>query len=141
MDNICQICHCKFPSLKALHIHVSRREKIKLEDYYPKFFPKKDLYTLYPIEYKDYEQYFFSNFSSRKNMAKWFENNQDSDYAKDLSVKLVLLTKLNLTFNLGVAGTVVSTLTEAVKIILEYAAFSGITRIDHERAYCVDNVE
>jgi len=89
MDNICQICNCKFPNLKSLHIHISRREKIKLENYYPKYYPRKDLYTLYPIEYKDYEQYFFSSFSCRKNMSKWFENNQDTTYAKELSLKLI----------------------------------------------------
>ncbi len=90
MDNFeCKVCNCRFPSLKSLHIHIAKREKLAIEDYYYRFYPKKDLFTLEPIKYKDYEQYFLSFFNSRRNMVKWLEDNQDTSYAKDITLKMV----------------------------------------------------
>lgn len=90
MDSIeCKVCNCKFPNLKSLHIHIARREKLAIPDYYYKFYPKKDLYTLKPIEYKDHNQYFYAYFNSRKNMVKWLEANQGTSHAADISLKMV----------------------------------------------------
>lgn len=90
MDKTCKICGCIFPSFTALHRHVSAREKIKTEDYYYKFFPRKDLFSSEKIQFKDVNQYFSTYFTCRKNMVKWFEANQDSVDAKQLSKKLVI---------------------------------------------------
>jgi hypothetical protein len=89
MDNICKVCGVSFPSTATLHKHISFREKIKIADYYLKFFPRFDLFSKEQIRFKDVEQYFSTYFVSRNNLVKWFEQNYNTLEAKELSKKIV----------------------------------------------------
>ena len=86
---ICCICRQSFPSLRSLHIHIPKKEKISISDYYHLYYPRKDFLTEDFIEFKNFEQYFSSFFNSKDNMALWFQVNWDSDKAKELA-KVIL---------------------------------------------------
>lgn len=89
MDNTCKICGSNFPSIVSLHRHLAAREKIKVADYYIKFFPRFDLFSKEQIQFKDFDQYFSTYFTSRNNLVKWFEHNYESNQAKELSKKII----------------------------------------------------
>jgi len=89
MDNICCACKRTFPSLKGLHLHVVRKEKIGLDDYYKIYFPRQDYLTNEPIDFKNHEQYFSSYFNSKENMALWFQSNWSLGKAKDLAQTII----------------------------------------------------
>lgn len=85
---ICQICQQDFSDFKTLHKHL-RKEKITVEDYYKKFFPRKDLFTGQLISFKDHESYLSSNFETRANLSAWFRANWKTDEAKQMAVSII----------------------------------------------------
>lgn len=68
MDNICKICGKKITS-RHFNTHGMTQK-----EYYTQFFPKVDLYTKEPIEFKTKEQYFAANFNSKINMNLWLKS-------------------------------------------------------------------
>lgn len=89
MDIFCKICGSFFPSLKALHFHIARKEKMLTEEYYHKFYPRRDYFSFEQIKFKSYEEYFNTFFTSRKNLVKWFQAHVFTEEAKDLALKLI----------------------------------------------------
>lgn len=69
----CLIDQAVFPTEYALHSHISRRLKVKLEDYYARYFPRKDLLTGEPIKFKEKDVYFHSLFNSRANLINYLK--------------------------------------------------------------------
>jgi hypothetical protein len=68
----CEICGKEFKSDRSLHAHL-KAHKITVVEYYQQFFPRFDLYSGDPIEYKSKEQYFEVAFNSPLNFRKWRE--------------------------------------------------------------------
>ena len=70
---ICKICDKEYKDRKALHLHLRFEEKMRLEKYYHTYYPRKDLYDLSPIIYKDADQYLEDEFNSRENMISYLK--------------------------------------------------------------------
>lgn len=69
---VCKECGEKFSSERSLHAHL-KIHKLYVADYYCKHYPRKDLLTNQPLQFKNKEDYFATYFSSRQNMLKWLE--------------------------------------------------------------------
>lgn len=67
----CLECLDDFSTERGLHLHVSKKHKISIQDYYHKFFPRFDLFSNEKIEFKNFEEYFVTDFNSKENFAKW----------------------------------------------------------------------
>ncbi len=72
----CLIDNSDWDTLTDLHRHL-RLLKTKQADYYQKYYPRKDLLTGEPIVFKDYEQYFATDFLNKNNLKKYCENNPE----------------------------------------------------------------
>lgn len=75
---ICQECKEEFKTERGLHVHIAKSHKLLLQDYYSKFFPRKDWYSNEDIVFNDTEDYFSRDFNSKENFAKWC-NKEDND--------------------------------------------------------------
>lgn len=73
----CHIDNQEFPNEKALHNHVSRRLKMKIEDYYHTYEPRHDLLTGELIEFKNKEFYSHTLFNNRKNLIEYLRKTKD----------------------------------------------------------------
>lgn len=71
----CKICEKDFNSLKGFHTHLSKSHDKNQQDYYITFYPKIDLFDGSLISYKNYEQYFSSDFNLRENFVQWYLQN------------------------------------------------------------------
>lgn len=67
---ICLEDNTTHENIEALHKYL-RKLKIKQEDYYLRFYPRKDLGTGEQIPYKDYLQYFSTEFLNKNNLKKF----------------------------------------------------------------------
>lgn len=85
MDNICKICDQPVTEEK----HFWKVHHLKREDYYKRYYPKKDLLTGEEIPFKSVEQYLFSDFANKKNLASWVKKNPDKapEYCKNLLIQ------------------------------------------------------
>jgi hypothetical protein len=61
-------------TLKALHAHL-RHFHIKQANYYEQYFPRADKLTNEKIPFKDYNQYFSTDFANQNNFKKWIKLN------------------------------------------------------------------
>jgi hypothetical protein len=68
----CKICSKKFETEKELHFHL-KSHKITLAEYYVKYYPRYNLLTEEPLPFKTKEQYFSKDFSYRKQLLQWCE--------------------------------------------------------------------
>jgi hypothetical protein len=96
--NICKICSQEFESEKKLHMHL-RSHKVTLAEYYVEHYPRKNLYTGEPLPFKNKEQYFSKDFSTRDQLLKWCESEDDkvvSDYIINILKKRINQKQLNL---------------------------------------------
>jgi hypothetical protein len=66
----CLIDDTEHYGINELHGHL-RKLKVTQKDYWEKYNPKFDLLTGEKIEYKNYKQYFISDFTDKKNLNKW----------------------------------------------------------------------
>lgn len=73
MDKLtCLECNQLFKSDAGLHRHL-RTHKIRLVEYYQKYYPRFDRYDNTFIKYKSKEFYFNNDFNSRINLKLWLE--------------------------------------------------------------------
>ncbi len=79
----CLIDNAEFETEKELHNYVSRRLKVKLEEYYPRYFPRYDLHTGELIEFKNKEFYSHALFNTRDNLIEYFKHNKDIEAVKE----------------------------------------------------------
>jgi len=61
---------------------------MSLADYYCKFFPRKDLLTDEPLQFKRKDEYFSTFFSRRENMLEWLNVAEDNE-AKRVSLDIL----------------------------------------------------
>ncbi len=71
MDNICKICNQPF----AERSHFWKIHRVKEKDYYEKYWPKQDMLTGEKLEFKNPEQYDFTDFKDKKNLKTYIETN------------------------------------------------------------------
>lgn len=85
--NVCKICSEEFDSDKKLHMHL-RSHKITLAEYYIKYYPRYNLYTNELLPFKNKDQYFGKDFSTRDQLLKWCARESDS-LVKEYILKLL----------------------------------------------------
>lgn len=74
---ICEECKKDCKNLKGLHSHVGKTH-YPIQDYYHKYHPRRDLLTNNLIEFRNYNQYFNTDFNSKSNLASWcYENKKE----------------------------------------------------------------
>lgn len=89
----CKICSKVFKSLNGLHKHL-HVHNTSIAEYYYKHFPRYDKGNPSDyIIYKNYNQYFTSNFNSRESFILWAAENEDIEEVKDYCLKEILLRK------------------------------------------------
>ena len=85
----CKICGKDFKSTRGKHLHISKAHKVKLKDYYKKFYPKKSKLYGKTIPFKNVNQYFKTDFLNRDELIEWsLTQNKDvvADYIKKLLI-------------------------------------------------------
>jgi len=93
----CKECEKEFKNDRGLHAHI-KLHKLKVQDYYYKFFPRKDLHSGEKILFKNKEQYLSSDFNNKNNMRYWLKSSPKKvaqRYAKDILLKRKKRKKLN----------------------------------------------
>lgn len=70
---ICLADNSEHADFDSLHKHL-RKLKIKQEEYYTKFFQRKDKLTGQPIPFKSVDQYFNTEFVSKDNLKQWLKS-------------------------------------------------------------------
>ena len=83
----CLECLSDFSSERGLHLHVSKKHKFSLQEYYSKHFPRFDKFSNEPIKFKNFEEYFLTDFNSKENLANWCFK-EDKAIVRDYICKL-----------------------------------------------------
>jgi len=78
---ICEECKKEFAAEKELHYHL-RSHKIKVEDYYKKFYNRVDKFSNDPIPFKNRTEYLDADFISKTNLRQWLKK-QPIETAQD----------------------------------------------------------
>jgi hypothetical protein len=81
----CKICGEEFTTEKGLHIHL-KKHKIDLATYYTTYYPRTNLLTGDPLPFKNKEDYFSKDFSTRRQLIKWCMT-QPKDVARKYAIK------------------------------------------------------
>lgn len=100
MAEKCKICESVFNTDSQMNHHL-KSHKIRVIEYYQKYFPRYDLYDGAIIKFKNKEQYFNSDFNSKNNFKGWLKSQkreQQEKYCVDLLLKRK--EKKNLTYTL-----------------------------------------
>jgi hypothetical protein len=84
---ICKIDGAKFDTEKELHRYL-RKFKMRMAEYYQKFYPRRDLLTGELIKFKNKNYYFSNHFNSRVNMKKWLKETSREE-AKEFCAKII----------------------------------------------------
>lgn len=66
----CRKCGAAFPTERSLHAHIKAHGMI-LADYYCLHYPRFCLWSGQPLQFKNKEEYFHSQFANRENMLSW----------------------------------------------------------------------
>lgn len=89
MSVICKVDGKEFKDEKSLHLAL-RGYGLNKEKYYHTYFPRKDLLTGEPINFKSKDQYFSHDFNDKNNMKKWLKDQpieKAKEYCKELLIK------------------------------------------------------
>ena len=71
VDNFtCKECREEFSSERSMHAHL-KKHGMTMAEYYTKHYPRNNLLTKEPLPFKNKEQYFNEDFSSRRQLLKW----------------------------------------------------------------------
>jgi hypothetical protein len=87
LDNQCKVCHESFSSEKGLHIHL-KKHKMDLATYYTTFYPRINLLSGEPLPFKNKEDYFARDFSTRSQLIKWCMTQPEKETSKYAIKKL-----------------------------------------------------
>jgi hypothetical protein len=82
---VCLECNKKFKNEAGLHRHL-RTHKIRLVEYYQKYYPRYDKYDNTFIRFKSKDFYFNNDFNSRANLKNWLNKvspNEAKAYIRD----------------------------------------------------------
>tara|TARA_Y100000361_G_scaffold29586_1_gene24470 strand:+ start:6397 stop:7320 length:924 start_codon:yes stop_codon:yes gene_type:complete len=87
MSYKCKVCHEEFDTEKGLHIHL-KKHKMDLATYYTTFFPRYNMLTGDPLPFKNKEDYFNHDFSTRRQLLKWCMTESEDKVKKYTLLKL-----------------------------------------------------
>ena len=83
----CKIDGAQFETEKELHRYL-RKFKIRMAEYYQKYYPRRDLLTGELIKFKNKNYYFSNHFNSRVNMKKWLKETS-KEKAREFCAKII----------------------------------------------------
>ena len=66
----CKICGEEFAEDKSLHHHL-KKHGVTMAEYYTQYYPRFNLLNGDPLPFKNKEQYFGADFSTRQQLLKW----------------------------------------------------------------------
>tara|TARA_B100000287_G_scaffold434951_1_gene501107 strand:+ start:4853 stop:5782 length:930 start_codon:yes stop_codon:yes gene_type:complete len=84
---VCKVDGAKFDTEKELHRYL-RKFKMRMAEYYQKYYPRRDLFTGELIKFKNKNHYFSNHFNSRVNMRKWLESAPEEE-AREFCIKVL----------------------------------------------------
>lgn len=93
---ICLFCKKEFSSLKGIHSHIKSEHKCAQADYYQLHYPRYDIGDNSAIYYKDYDQYFSTDFNSRDSLVAWasdLNSKEKVDNVKNYCIKKLVERK------------------------------------------------
>lgn len=85
----CAVCNAEFENDRKLHAHL-KAHKLRMVEYYQKYYPRYDKYDGKIIKFKNKKQYFETEFNSRTNLRMWLKNSpieEAKQYCKDILQK------------------------------------------------------
>ena len=91
MSYKCKVCGAEFKTEKALHSHL-KAHKMYVADYYVKYYPRYNKLNGNPLPFKNKDQYFNTDFFSRKQLVTWCETapkDEVKDYIIDIAKKRI----------------------------------------------------
>ena len=92
MDKLeCKIDGETFDTEKELHKHL-RKHKIRVAEYYQKYYPRHDKHNGEMIKFKNKDQYFSTEFNTKTNLRMWLKSLSEED-AKEYCKNLLLSRK------------------------------------------------
>ena len=74
----CIICDDSFEGDRQLHSHL-KTHKMRMAEYYQKYYPRYDLHDNKIIRFKNKKQYFSSDFNNKKNLKSWLDSVSESE--------------------------------------------------------------
>ena len=74
----CAVCGKEFDTERQLHGHL-KAHKLRMAEYYQKYFPRKDKYSGELIKFKSKDYYFDRDFNSRDNLRLWLKNQDENE--------------------------------------------------------------
>ena len=83
----CQVCNELFDTEKGMHVHL-KKHKIDLATYYTTYYPRKNLLTGDPLPFKNKDDYFSKDFSTRSQLIKWCKTEEEAIVKKYIIKKL-----------------------------------------------------
>lgn len=83
----CQVCNELFDTEKGMHVHL-KKHKIDLATYYTTYYPRKNLLTGDLLPFKNKEDYFSKDFSTRSQLIKWCKTEEEAIVKKYIIKKL-----------------------------------------------------
>ena len=81
MSYKCKECGEDFKSERSLHTHI-KKHGMYLGDYYVKHYPRFNKLTGDPIQFKNKEQYFTTDFANRNQLIKWCKQSDKNEVKK-----------------------------------------------------------
>jgi len=87
MSYKCKECGEEFDSEKALHAHI-KKHGFYVADYYVQHYPRYNKLTGAPIQFKNKDQYFNTDFARRSQMKEWCKTS-DQDEVKQYILKVL----------------------------------------------------
>lgn len=84
----CQECQKEFESLRGLHTHV-KKHGVMLGDYYVRNYRRKNKLTGDLLPFKNYDDYFFKDFSQPQQLMEWIDKSPDKE-VKEYIAKLLI---------------------------------------------------
>lgn len=126
----CLIDDTGYKTVEHLHLYL-RKLKIKQEEYYTKYYQKRDKFTNELIPYKNYEQYFNTDFINKNNLKKYIK--QCPEEGKKWAIDF--LKKRKEDKNLIYPPTQVELRSLMCPTIHYYESVGGYTKICEELGY------
>lgn len=79
MQKECKVCGQTFKSERGLHLHLSKKHKISVKDYYKKFYPRFSKLSNKKIPFKSLSDYMSRDFINRSELISWCHSAEKSE--------------------------------------------------------------
>lgn len=120
-STVCSICGYKGKTLKDLHNHIKKEHNLYLTNYYPKYYPRTNLLTGKPIQFKDVFDYIQKDFESDDEMAEWLNTAPESEIKPWLLKRLLFQKEIkNRGFGLSSVDLQTAPLMPPIHVYIKY---------------------